>query len=75
VRQQLNLHPIRSLGVILVAAIGFFLLSASGQEGTSWSDGPGWLGSIGWFTFLVLALAFIVSAGYIAVHRVRRTAG
>ncbi|HEY3528767.1 MAG TPA: hypothetical protein VGK78_06415 [Nocardioides sp.] len=71
-RQQLTTHPIRSLGVLLVLAFGFFMLSASGQSGTFWENGPGWLGTIGWFAFLLTALAFLVAAGYVAVHSARR---
>ena len=67
-------HPITSLGALLVLAFGFFMLSASGQSGTFWEDGPAWLGSIGWICFLLTALTFLVSAGYIVVRRARRTA-
>lgn len=70
-RRQLVNHPIRTLAVLLVLAFGFFQLSASGQPGTYWQNGPSWLGSTGWILFLVCALAFLVSAGYLVVRRVR----
>jgi protein-S-isoprenylcysteine O-methyltransferase Ste14 len=70
-RTQLVEHPIRTLAVLLVLAFGFFMLSASGQHGTYWQDGPAWLGSTGWILFLVTALTFLVSAGYAAVRRTR----
>lgn len=71
-RHQLTTHPIRSLAVLLVLAFGFFQLSASGQSGTYWENGPGWLGSTGWILFLITALTFVVSAVYLVVRRTRR---
>jgi uncharacterized protein involved in cysteine biosynthesis len=71
-RHQLVKHPITSLAALLVLAFGFFMLSASGQSGTYWEDGPAWLGSIGWICFLLSALTFLVTAGYLLVRRVRR---
>jgi hypothetical protein len=75
-RHQLTTHPIRTLAVLLVLAFGFFQLSASGQSGTYWENGPQLLGSIGWILFLITALTFLVSAVYLAVRgiRGRRTA-
>jgi hypothetical protein len=75
-RQQLVEHPFRTLAALLVVAFGFFMLSASGQPGTFWENGPGWLGSTGWILFLLTALAFVVSAVYLIVQRTkaRRTA-
>lgn len=75
-RHQLNTHPIRTLAALLVLAFGFFQLSASGQPGTYWENGPTWLGSTGWILFLVTALSFVVSAVYLVVRRsrARRTA-
>jgi hypothetical protein len=70
-RHQLTTHPIRSLAVLLVLAFGFFQLSASGQHGTYCENGPGWLGSIGWICFLITALTFLVSVGYLVVRRTR----
>jgi len=73
-RHQLLTHPVTSLAALLVLAFGFFMLSASGQSGTFWENGPSWLGSIGWICFLLTALTFLVSAGYIGLRRARRTA-
>jgi hypothetical protein len=70
-RQQLVNHPVRSLATLLVLAFGFFMLSASGQSGTYWEDGPAWLGSIGWICFLLSALTFLVATGYVVVRRAR----
>jgi protein-S-isoprenylcysteine O-methyltransferase Ste14 len=70
-RQQLVNHPVRSLATLLVLAFGFFMLSASGQHGTFWEDGPTWLGSTGWILFLVTALTFLVATGYVVVRRAR----
>jgi hypothetical protein len=75
-RRQLTTHPIRTLAGLLVLAFGLFQLSASGQPGTYWENGPGWLGGIAWILFLLTTLTFLVSAGYLAVRtvRARRTA-
>jgi Zn-dependent protease with chaperone function len=70
-RHQLVEHPIRTLAALLVLAFGFFMLSASGQSGTFWENGPGWLGSTGWILFLLTALTFVVSAIYLVVQRTR----
>lgn len=70
-RQQLAVHPIRSLAALLVLAFGFFMISASGQSGTYWENGPGWLGSIGWIMFLLSALTFVVTAAYLVIRRTR----
>lgn len=71
-------HPLRTLAGLLVLAFCLFMLSASGQPDTFWKSGPSWLGSIGWFGFLLTALAFIVVAITAAVRsasgRSRRTA-
>ncbi len=74
--RQLTTHPIRSLAMLLVVAFCFFMLSASGQPDSFWKNGPGWLGAIAWFAFLLTALAFLGSAVYVAVRgvRARRTA-
>jgi hypothetical protein len=60
-------HPFRSLGGVLVAAVVFFLLSASGQNDTFWENGPTWLGSIAWVCFGISLLVFIALAIYLAV--------
>lgn len=75
-RHQLVDHPIRTLATQLALAFGFFMLSASGQSGTFWENGPTWLGSAGWILFLLTALGFLVSLIYLVVRRsrARRTA-
>jgi hypothetical protein len=70
-RHHLVKHPISGLAGLLVLAFAFFMLSASGQSGTYWENGPAWLGSIAWICFLLSALAFLVSVGYLVVQRVR----
>jgi len=56
------MHPtLRSTLVLLVAAVGLFLLSASGQDSSYWQSGPEWLGSIGWIGFLLCVLLLLVS--------------
>jgi hypothetical protein len=66
----------RSPGRVLLALFGamvvLFLLSASGQENTFWKNGPGWLGAIGWFGFLLTTLAMIVTLVYLGVRTARR---
>ncbi len=62
-------HPFRSLGVVLTAAVVFFVLSASGQSDGFWKSGPSWLGAIGWFSFLFCLLGFIVLAVYLPVTK------
>jgi hypothetical protein len=69
---QLRTHPIRTLGGLLVLALALFMLSASGQPGTYWEDGPEWLGAICWFAWLIVALVFLVAAGYSVVRSVTR---
>jgi len=68
-RHQLITHPLLTLAALLVLAFGFFQLSASGQPGTYWSDGPGWLGNTAWVLFLLCALGFLAFAGFAAVRR------
>jgi hypothetical protein len=59
------MHPtLKSTLVLLGAAVGLFLLSASGQDGSYWQSGPEWLGSIG---FLVSVLLLIVSGVFALV--------
>lgn len=72
--QKEELMP-RSLGktALLLVAAGavLFLLSASGQDNTFWKDGPGWLGAIGWFGFLICVLLLIVTGVVALARRVR----
>jgi hypothetical protein len=70
-RHQINHHPVRTLAILLVLAFAFFNLSAAGQPGTDWENGPKWLGDPSWFLFLACALAFIV-IGVLTVVRVMR---
>lgn len=69
---HLHNHPLRTLAALLVLALVLFLISASGQSGTFWSDGPSWLGTIGWFGFLITALVFVLAAIYSVARAVRR---
>ncbi|MFZ2015061.1 MAG: hypothetical protein WAV00_14660 [Nocardioides sp.] len=69
--RQLTTHPIRSLASLLAVAFCFFMLSAAGQSDSFWQNGPGWLGAIGWFAFLLTALVFLVAVGYVVVRRLR----
>jgi Zn-dependent protease with chaperone function len=62
-------HPFRSLGIVLAAAIVFFVLSAAGQEDSFWKNGPSWLGSTAWICFALSLLAFLGLAVYLAVAR------
>ncbi|HET6626085.1 MAG TPA: hypothetical protein VFG63_06820 [Nocardioidaceae bacterium] len=68
---QIREHPVYALAALLVAAFGCFLLSASGQPGAGWEDGPHWLGNVAWFAFLLCALAFLVLAALTVVRSVR----
>ena len=70
-RRQLVEHPLPTLAALLVLAFGFFMLSAAGQPGSYWENGPGWLGTIAWICFLLSALVFLVSAGYLLIRRAR----
>jgi hypothetical protein len=69
--RQLQTHLLRTLAALLLLAFGFFMLSASGQDGAGWEDGPTWLGNLGWFAFLITALAFVVAGVYTLVRRTR----
>jgi len=66
------MHPTRkSTLVLLVAGVVLAVLSASGQADTYWASGPSWIGTIGWFGFLVCTLLLIVSGLYAAVSWMR----
>ena len=65
-------RPIVTLGTTVALAVVFFLISASGQKGSFWSSGPGWLGDIGWFAFLALLLALVVEVVYFGIRALRR---
>ena len=64
-------HPLRSLGTWAVITAVLFLLSASGNS-SYWSNGPAWLGSIGWFGFLLALLGLIGLAIYLSVAKLRQ---
>src|SRR5436305_1209432 len=68
----LHRHPGRVLLGLFAAMVVLFLLSASGQEDAFWKNGPGWLGAIGWFGFLLTTLAMIVTLVYLGVRTVRQ---
>ncbi|HEX7716584.1 MAG TPA: hypothetical protein VF416_04800 [Marmoricola sp.] len=68
---QLKEHPLRTLSGLLVVAFCFFMLSASGQDGSYWENGPSWLGNTGWLAFLVTMLLFLAGVVYSVVRRVR----
>lgn len=61
----------KSTLTLLVAGVILFVLSASGQADGPWTSGPSWLGSIGWFGFLICALLLIVSGLYTLVSAIR----
>jgi hypothetical protein len=65
-----------ALIVFLVGAVLFPLGLVGPEEGGLWPDGPGWIGAIGWFGFLICLLALLV-IGVVALARTvasRRTA-
>lgn len=64
-------RPLRTIGTTVALAVVFFVISASGQKGSFWSSGPGWLGAIGWFAFLLLLLALLVEVVTLAVRATR----
>ncbi len=74
VKIQVQEHPIRTEAVLLVLAFGFFMLSAAGQPGSGWEDGPKWIGDPSWFIFLALALSFLVVGAVAVVRRLRARA-
>ena len=65
----------KSTFTVLVAGAILFVLSASGQPYGPWSSGPSWLGTFGWFGFLVCALVLIVSGLYLVVSSIRHRNG
>jgi hypothetical protein len=73
-RHQLTDHPLRSLALLLALAFAFFLLSASGQPGAGWEQGPRWLGDTAWFAFLATDLVFLLVAA-LGITRFVRSRG
>jgi hypothetical protein len=72
-RSQLTTRPIRTLGILLGVAFVLFMISGIPAV----RNAKGWnladvVGYISWFGFLLTSLAFLVSAGYVAVHAARR---
>jgi hypothetical protein len=67
----LHRHPGRVLLGLFAAMVVLFLLSASGQDDAFWKTGPGWLGAIGWFGFLLATLTMIVTLVYLGVRGLR----
>ena len=70
---MIKTHPLRSLGTVVAVAAVLFVLSSSGNS-SFWSDGPGWLGSIGWFGFLLALLCLAVLAVYLSAAKFRQRA-
>jgi hypothetical protein len=74
--EEVLVHPTRrSTLSLLVAGVILFALSASGQADSYWTSGPSWLGTIGWFGFLICALLLIASGLYTVVSAIRRRDG
>jgi protein-S-isoprenylcysteine O-methyltransferase Ste14 len=66
------MHPTRtSTLTLVVAGVVLFVLSYSGQANGFWSSGPSWLGTIGWFGFLICVLLLAVSGLYTLFSRNR----
>ena len=65
-------HPVRILGAVAVITAVLFVCSASGNS--TWFSGPAWLGSVGWFGFLLGVLVLICLACYLGVARIRQRA-
>jgi uncharacterized membrane protein YhaH (DUF805 family) len=57
---------------LVVAGAVLFALGGIGQDDGYWKDGPGWLGAIGWFGFLICLLLLIVTGVAALVSRLRR---
>jgi drug/metabolite transporter (DMT)-like permease len=66
-------HPLRSLGAVVAVGAVLFVLSSSGNS-SFWKNGPSWLGSVGWFGFLLAVLCVIVLAVYFSVAKLRQRA-
>lgn len=59
----------RSAITLVVLGAVLFLISSSGQHnGGPLSDGPEWLGGLGWFGFLICLLLLLV-VGVVAISR------
>lgn len=69
--QQLQEHPLRTLGIVLALAFCFFMTSGIPALKNADSGVDLVLGDIAWFGFLVLFLLFLVGTAYTVVRRVR----
>ncbi len=71
-RHHLTSHPIRTLTALLALAFVLFMVSGipTIRNATGWNLADA-IGFIAWFGFLITALAFLVSAAYVAVRGVR----
>jgi len=58
---------------LIVAAVVLFVLSYSGQATGFLKSGPSWLGTIGWYGFLICVLLLVVSGLYWLVLRMRKS--
>jgi protein-S-isoprenylcysteine O-methyltransferase Ste14 len=67
----------RTAIVVFVVGAVLFPLGMVGQgDGGLWEDGPGWIGAVGWFGFL-LCLLLLLAIAVVALARTvssRRTA-
>ena len=64
----------RTAVVLAILGAVFFMLGSVGQDdGGLWADGPGWIGAVGWFGFLISALLLLL-LGVVAIVR-KLTAG
>jgi uncharacterized membrane protein len=68
-------RPIVWLASTVAAAVVFFVVSASGHQGSFWENGPVWLGDIGWFAFLAMLLLLVVEVVVVGVTVLRRRRG
>jgi hypothetical protein len=64
-------HPFRVLGAWVALMAALFLLSASGQPDTFWSNGPTWLGTLGWTGFGLSVLGLIGLCVYLSITKLR----
>lgn len=67
----------RAALVVLIIGAALFPLGMVGQQnGGLWEDGPGWIGAIGWFGFLICLLVLLLIGAAALARNVtsRRTA-
>lgn len=65
----------KNLMMLIVAGAVLFAIGAIGQDDGYWTDGPGWLGAIGWFGFLTCLLLLVVGAAVMLVQQWRHRRG